>query len=60
MARHIRVQIRGQWYLIDLDGIRTNPRRALVDGAPLEVGWEAFPPRKYRVQLLLLESSWRS
>ena len=43
MARQIRVQIGEQWYVVELDDIRTNPVRTLVDGVPLEVEVEGLP-----------------
>ena len=44
MARHMKVQIGAQWFVVELDDVRTNPVWVLVDGVPVEVQVEGLPP----------------
>ncbi len=43
MVRRIKVQVEERWYEVQLDNIRTNPVRVLVDGEPVEVEVEGLP-----------------
>ena len=43
MARHMKVRIGEQWYAVEMDDIRTNPVRVLVDGMPVEIEVEGLP-----------------
>ena len=43
MARRMKVQIGEQWYVVELDDIRSNPVRALVDGVPVELEVAGLP-----------------
>ncbi len=42
MVRRIKVQVEERWYEVQLDDVRTNPVRVLVDGQPVEVEVEGL------------------
>ena len=37
MSTTLRVKVRGRWYTVEVDDLRSDPVRALVDGEPVEV-----------------------
>ncbi|MFQ5880354.1 MAG: DUF2118 domain-containing protein [Dehalococcoidia bacterium] len=39
----MRVQVGRHWYVVELDDIRSNPVRVLVDGEPVELEVEGLP-----------------
>jgi biotin carboxyl carrier protein len=39
----MKVQIEQRWYAVEMDDIRTNPVRVLVDGVPVEIEVEGLP-----------------
>jgi biotin carboxyl carrier protein len=46
----MKVQIGEQWYAVEMDDIRTNPVRVLVDGVPVEIEVEGLPAAEVTVQ----------
>ncbi len=54
MARRIRVQVDKRWYVVQVDDVRANPVRVLVDGEPVEIEVEGLPYRGTEVNQELL------
>ena len=46
----MKVQIGEQWYAVEMDDIRTNPVRVLVDGVPVEIEVEGLLAAEVTVQ----------